>query len=110
MTPGIFSNSCCAVDVPVGLAEDVAEPGRGAHLLKDVEVLVADHVRDDEGLDAIQSAVGVLFGGKVTGAVEGVRSRPLSRVVGRVRNSLFAVVEDEPDRVAIRPMCAEVLA
>ena len=68
----------------------------------DVEVLVADHVGDEEGLD-LQGAVGVPLGGQVAGAVEGVGGRP-------GLDGLFAVVEDQPDGVALRWMGAEVLA
>jgi len=42
-----------------------AEPWRGLHLFEDVEVLVADHVGDDEGLDVLQGSVGVPPGGEV---------------------------------------------
>ena len=80
--------------------------GLGMVMVSTAEVLVADHV----GLDALQSAVGVPLGGKVPGAVEGVASGPLIRVVGRLRNGLFAIVEDESDGVALGRVCAEVLA
>ena len=69
----------------------------------DVEVLVADHVGDEEGLDLVEGAVLRPLGGEVAGAVEGVGGGPLL-------DGLFAVVEDQPDGVALGRMGAEVLA
>ena len=91
------------VGVDGSLEEEVAEPGSGLHLFEDVEVLVADHVGDEEGFDALQGAVGVPPGGEVAGAVERVGVRPLV-------DRLFAVVEDQPDGVALRRVGAEVRA
>jgi len=80
--------------------EHVAQP-RGGHLVEvDVEVLVGAHVGDDEGFDLVQGAVVGPLGGEVAGAVEGVG-------VGPLFDGFFAVVEQEPDGVALGRMGAE---
>ena len=69
----------------------------------DVEVLVADHVGDEEGLDLAESAVVGPLGGEMARAVERVGGGPLF-------DGLFAVVEDQPDGVALGRMRAEDIA
>ncbi len=69
----------------------------------DVEVLVGDHVGDEEGFDLAQGSVVCPASGEVAGAVEGVGGAPGF-------DGLFAVVEDEPDGVAFGRVGAEYVA
>ena len=84
--------------------EHVEQPGCGVVLVVDVEVFVGDHVGDEEGLDLAEGAVVGPLGGEVAGAVEGVGLRI------QLLDGLFAVVEDEPDGVALGRMDAEDVA
>ena len=74
--------------------EHVAQPGCGHLVEVDVEVLVGAHVGEEEGFDLAEGAVVGPLGGEVAGAVEGVG-------VGPLFDGLFAVIEYEPDGVAL---------
>ena len=84
-----------------GLAHQVDEPAGGARLALDVEILVADHVGEDEGLDAAEGSVAAPFGGQVTAADRSSRMRD------QLLNGLFAVEEDQPDGVAVELFAAQ---
>ena len=60
----------------------------------DVEVLVADHVGEEEGLDLAERAVAAPSRGQMAAAVGGVGARP-------ALDGLFAIEEDQPDGVAV---------
>ena len=98
---GVFVDVGGVASVLGGDLEQVAEPGGGVLLVVDVEVLVADHVGEEECLDFFEGAVAAPLGGEVAGAVEGVGGGP-------GLDGLFAVVEDEPDGVSLGRMGAEV--
>ncbi len=89
--------------VPGGLDEERPELGGGVGVVVDVEVLVADHVGEEEGLDVGEGAVLGPLGGEVAGAVEGVLRGPGF-------DGFFAVVEEQIDAVALGWVGAEVLA
>ncbi len=86
--------------------EEVEQPGRGVVVVVDVEVFVADHVGDEEGLDFGEGAV--LRTTWRRGG--GCRRGSLCRCWPPFCDGLFAVVEDEPDGVALGRMGAEVVA
>ncbi len=86
-----------------GLDEEGPELGGGVGVVVDVEVLVADHVGEEEGLDVGEGAVLGPLGGEVAGAVEGVLRGP-------GLDGFFAVVEEQDDAVAGGRVGAEVLA
>ncbi len=88
-----------------GFAEQVEQPGRGVQLLLDVHLLPADHVGHDEGLDVADGAVHGPLGGDVADAVELVGADHALAADG-----LFAVVEEQPDGVALGRVLAIVLA
>ncbi len=69
----------------------------------DVEVFIGDHVGDDEGLDFGEGAILGPLGGEMASAVEGVGGGPGT-------DGLFAIVEDQPDAVALGRVRAKVVA
>ena len=86
-----------------GLAEELDEGGGGVRVGVDVEVAVADHVGEEEGFDVAEGAVLGPFGGEMAGAVGVVVALPFF-------DGFFAVVEEEPDGVALGRVGAVVLA
>ena len=72
------SRGRCFVDVGgvagvfCGDFEQVQQPGGGVLDVVDVEVLVGDHVGDEEGFDFVDGSVLAPLGGEVAGAVERV--------------------------------------
>src|SRR5258708_37181684 len=89
-----------------GDLEQVVQPRRGIVTMVDVEILVGDHVGDQEGLDLADGSVIAPLGGEVAGAVGVVLA-----VVGKpFFDGFFAIVEDQPDGVALGRMSAEDIA
>src|ERR1700721_1649920 len=82
-----------------GLANQIDQPAGGLGFALNVEILVADHVGQNKGLDFRQRSVTSPLRCKMTAAVGRVRGRP-------GLNGLFAVEEDQPDGVAIESLAA----
>ena len=87
-----------------GLADQIDEPAGGAGFALDVEILVADHVGEHEGLDAAESSVAAPFGCEVAAADR------WSRSADQCSNGFFAVEEDQPHGVAFELFAAAVCA
>ena len=83
-------------------AHQVHKPFRGARLTLNVQILVADHVSQYEGLDAAQCAVTAPFRRQVTAAEGRVGCRPALK-------GFFAVKEDQPHRVAFELFAAQLV-
>src|ERR1035437_4732205 len=101
---GVLEDVAGVAGVFGGDGEQVFEPRGGLIVLVDVEVLVADHVGQEECFYLGEGAVGVPLGGEMASAVERVGVGP------GAGDGFFAVIEDEPDGIALRRMGAEVLA
>ena len=86
-----------------GGRQQIQQPGCRVRVAVDVQVLVADHVGDDKGLDLLERPVLRPLRRKMPRAVQRVAIAPRL-------DSLFTIVEDQPDAVALRRMRAQVVA
>src|SRR6185437_15953280 len=89
-----------------GLAEDGAQPPGRLLIFQDVEVLVADHVSNEQSLDALQCPVSIPLCSEMPSAVGVVN---LALIVP-VLDCLLAIVEDQPDGISLRRMRAQIFA
>src|ERR1700751_4227240 len=99
----IFEDVGGVASVFCGDLEEVEQPRGGIFHVVDVQVFVPAHVGDEKGLYLRERPIVGPLGCKVTRSVEGVGGGPAF-------DGFFAVVEDEPDGVALGRMKAKDIA
>ena len=85
-----------------GLADQRDQPVCGAGIAQNIQILVADHVGQHEGLNAAQGSVFAPASGQVAAAIGGVGAGP-------GMDGFFSVEKDQPHRVAVEGLAAQLV-